>query len=131
MKLSKKEFLEKYYPIEARTLENSSWEDCLKHSIRKWWGQRHKLSTKPSDRFGEMCHGETCALCHKSHKIHFSKAIEFSSYCNECPIEVFTHACSDYRSSWRKSMKLKTGYAMLKTLVFALREVRENPKRWS
>jgi len=125
MKLTKKEFLEKYYPVPAVEMADKSWEECLKHSIRKWWGMRHKISIKSSDHFGSMGHGDTCALCIKDMNMS-------SIACDSCPIHVYSTRCGSTSplSPWHKSYDLEKSYPMLKALIQALREVKKNPEKW-
>jgi len=121
MKPTKKEFLEKYYPIPAEKMKDKSWEECLKHSIRKWWGMRHKIS---GDHFGSMTHSDTCALCIKS--TNEAGGID----CRKCPLAQYDIRCVDVGSGWLKSINDRKGYPIIKDLIQALREVKENPERW-
>jgi len=85
----------KYYPVAAWALTGASKAECLRHSLRKWWGLRtpnlrpHGLSLccyVPGDYFKDATYycvpgldvnSETCALCENW---------LYSPGCPNCPI---------------------------------------------
>lgn len=91
-----KEWLKKYYPVEATELCEASAKECLEHSLLKWQGlanaKQYNLSIRLSALREESDYpvfwpdGDSCALCKKYYR--------GSGNCTDCPLaEELGHPC--------------------------------------
>lgn len=69
-------------------MKNSSWEECLDHSILKWSGNLQEVLDQYKPHFVRRTLGEDCALCQKS-SVLVNQKRKGTSTCSVCILYKF------------------------------------------